>query len=233
MSYTGPAKLSDDSEKTIEEFTYGDILYYMPGKGLVSQETIYPVAICVRTRDESWTGTSVCTFMGLKYMCTISPEIGTSKPMGIIMGFETLTPQTAYQRMNQCKTPDKNWKNGTLLINNSDDWSMAWNCVWRYSPYCTERGQWFIPTLKDVKESIPARKSWRLILEAINKLRSQIGYTIIEMTDGYTKLMCSSGEKYDPFRSKVKMLRPTTNKNMIDIDSPIIPFIKVTGKIKN
>lgn len=236
MTYTGPVSLSPDSEKTIEEFNYGDILYYKSGSGLVSQKTDYPIAICVRTKDESWTGTSICTFMALKYMSISTPDTGTSKQRGIVFGNITaLSPQEAYDKMEECTMPDKNWKTGPLRYTSKtpENWSFAWNTVWRYAPYSTERGNWFIPTYREMRDSIPDKKHWKLLEKQITELNEETGHMIMELNKEYMWVCCSTGEAFNPYTLKVSMLSSSTDWQRNNIDAAVIPFIKIKGEIKN
>lgn len=173
LSYTGPAILSSESEKQIEDFEYGDVLYYKTGAGLVSQETDYPVAICVRNRDESHPGTKICTFMSIRFATRISPEIGQASLCNLVLGaIRTVNPQTAYDIMNNVENYDDNWnKNSLQQMPYDKNWSVAWNAVWRYSPYCTQKGNWYIPTYLDLKASIPDKKHWNKIESTIEELR--------------------------------------------------------------
>lgn len=161
LKYNGPSKLSPESDKQLDDFVLGDMLYYKDNVGLVSQETKHPVAMYLCEIEDEY------VFMSLNFMDYTNPEHGSFVPVEMNCGWGKFDydkiPQT-YEEMldfiNNCGCyAEQNWNKGPLknnVIKKIHKLLVAplVNCVYRFHPYGTNKGDWCLLTKDEFIDSL-------------------------------------------------------------------------------
>lgn len=249
FKYTGPAILSENSPKRLDEFEYGDILYCNMENELVSgspkDTSLTPVAICLKNQNDK---ENECRFMGLNYLSSYTPNTGSENPNNMSFGLDSYdtkdkSMQELYDILNNADNfIEQNWKSGPLVTymdvivsSNPNSKSGGYiktpkygiiapviNSAYRYRTYGTNHGQWEIPSKKDYVDCF---MNYNGHTSLINKARKSIG--MLPLTSMYG---ASTSVMYDnivlfPIMGQT---RKSTTK-LVERNTPVvcIPILRV------
>lgn len=180
MSCKGPVKLSSISEKKLKDFKPGDFLFVDASDNLVSQDT----DDSGRKNKLIAINVSEGTFASIKYLNVLTPDSGTYKlgeylkepPYQIVYGLDnTVIMQrylkkkssvTGYEvndyilKMISKKCGEPNWNTSSLgAVRFGPQISGTYHSplfisAWRFHTAGTERGNWYIPTMKELESFV-------------------------------------------------------------------------------
>lgn len=235
LHYNGGVKLSEKSEKRINEFVIGDKLYSTPTGELVSQEETdgkknIKIGVCVISTALSHDNSARFSCVN-RYPSLTTPDNGNIYPE--VMHFGTLLTltgsngdggedfyyggeegtKTLYKYLNQYGC-DRNWKSGRL----TDSYRMGYCppalAIWRFRTMGTKRGDWYLPSCSE------------LMSLGRNKVAMNKGF---EITSPIVGTVWSCVEQSHTHQKSVILSRPIVNTTTPkDSKQIVFAFLKVT-----
>lgn len=171
LHYNGGVRLSEKSEKRINEFAIGDKLYATSTGELVSQEETdgkknTQIGVCVITTALS-NDNSARFSCANRYPSLFTPDNGNRYPQKMYFGtLKDLTgsdgdggerfysggeegTKILYQYLNQHGC-DHNWKSGRLTNSKEIGYCPPALAIWRFRTIGTNRGDWYFPSCSEL-----------------------------------------------------------------------------------
>lgn len=235
LHYNGGVKLSEKSEKRINEFAVGDKLYSTSSGELVSQEETdgkknIKIGVCVIPTALSHDNSARFSCVN-RYPSLTTPDNGNIYLQN--MHFGTLKDLTEshgdngdifyyggeegtkilYKYLNQYGC-DRNWKSGRLTNSYETGYCPPALAIWRFRTMGTKRGDWYLPSCSE------------LMSMGRNKVAMKKGFGIAYPIVG-TVWTCV--EQSRTHQRSVILSRPIVNTATTkDSKQKVIAFLKVT-----
>ena len=234
LHYNGGVKLSEKSEKRINEFAIGDKLYSTSAGELVSQEETdgkknIKIGVCVISTALSHDNSARFSCVN-RYPSLTTPDNGSIYPQN--MHFGTLKDLTEsrgdegegfyyggeegtkilYKYLNQYGC-DRNWKSGRLTNSYETGYCPPALAIWRFRTMGTKRGDWYLPSCSE------------LMSMGRNKVAMMKG---LETTNPLVGTVWSCVEQSRTHQRSVILSRPIVNTATTkDSKQKFIVFLKV------
>lgn len=235
LHYNGGVKLSEKSEKRINEFAIGDKLYSTSTGELVSQEETdgkknIKIGVCVIPTTLSHDNSARFSCVN-RYPSLTMPDNGNTYPQK--MNFGTLRDLTEshgdngdtfyyggeegtkilYKYLNQ-KGCDRNWKSGRLTNSYETGYCPPALAIWRFRTMGTKRGDWYLPSCSE------------LMSMGRNKVAMKKGF---ENTNPIVGTVWTCVEQSRTHQRSVILSRPIVNTTTTKVSKQlVIAFLKVT-----
>lgn len=235
LHYNGGVKLSEKSEKRINEFAVGDKLYSTSSGELVSQEETdgkknIKIGICVIPTALSHDNSARFSCVN-RYPSLTTPDngniylqnmhFGTSKDLTESRGDNGDTfyyggeegTKILYKYLNQYGC-DYNWKSGRLTNSYETGYCPPALAIWRFRTMGTKRGDWYLPSCSE------------LMSMGRNKVAMMKG---LETTNPLVGTVWSCVEQSRTHQRSVILSRPIVNTTTTKVSKQlVIAFLKVT-----
>lgn len=235
LHYNGGVKLSEKSEKRINEFAVGDKLYSTPTGELVSQEETdgkknIKIGVCVIPTVLSHDNSARFSCVN-RYPSLTTPDNGNIYPQNMCFGtLNDLTESNGddgdkfyyggeegtkalYKYLNQYGC-DHNWKSGRLTNSYEIGYCPPALAIWRFRTMGTKRGDWYLPSCSE------------LMSLGRNKVAMKNGF---EITNPIVGTVWSCVEKSRTHQKSVILSRPFVNTTTTKVSKQIVfAFLKVT-----